>query len=41
MVKKFRDEFEAAIERGREAAPGPLDRPHADADGPVTTGVMA
>jgi NADH-quinone oxidoreductase subunit F len=39
MVKKFRGEFEAAIEGGRESAPGPLDRPHADADGPVTAGV--
>ncbi len=41
MVSKFRDEFEAAIARGHEAGPGPLDRVHADTDGPVTAGVIA
>jgi NADH-quinone oxidoreductase subunit F len=40
MVKKFRGEFEAAIEAARVPGPGELDRVHADVDGPVTTGVF-
>ena len=31
MVKKFRDEFEAAIDAGRAAAPRPLDESATDA----------
>jgi hypothetical protein len=30
MVAKFRDEFEAAIEAGRDAAPRPLDESPTD-----------
>src|SRR4051794_22692624 len=37
MVAKFRDEFEAAIEAGREAAPRPLDESPTDVK-PVTLG---
>jgi NADH-quinone oxidoreductase subunit F len=40
MVKKFRGEFEAAIEAGREAAPRPLDESRVDA-GPVPLGAGA
>jgi NADH-quinone oxidoreductase subunit F len=41
MVAKFREEFEEAMTRAIETAPGPLDRPHDAVDGPVTTGVPA
>jgi NADH-quinone oxidoreductase subunit F len=37
MVKKFRGEFEAAIEAARVAAPGPIDVAGADAP-PLTVG---
>ena len=40
MVEKFRDEFEAAIEAGRAAAPRPLDESTTDAR-PVPLGVSA
>ena len=40
MVKKFRDEFEEAIAKTREAAPGPLDVAGADAP-PVVLGATA
>jgi NADH-quinone oxidoreductase subunit F len=40
MVKKFRGEFEAAIEAAREAPPGPVDEPPADVP-PIPTGVGA
>jgi NADH-quinone oxidoreductase subunit F len=40
MVKKFRGEFEAAIEAGRAAAPRPLDQAPADAK-PVPLEVTA
>jgi NADH-quinone oxidoreductase subunit F len=40
MVKKFRGEFEAAIEASREALPGPVDEPPADVP-PIPTGVGA
>ena len=39
MVKKFRGEFEQAIERAREGGPGELD--HSDIDRPLTTGAQA
>ena len=39
MVKKFRGEFEEAIERARERGPGELD--HSDIDRPLTTGAQA
>jgi hypothetical protein len=38
MVAKFRDEFEAAIEGGRAAAPRPLDESATDAS-PTPLGV--
>ena len=40
MVQKFRGEFEAAIEAGREAAPRPLDESRVDAS-PVPLGAGA
>jgi NADH-quinone oxidoreductase subunit F len=40
MVKKFRDEFEAAIEAGRATAPRPLDESPADA-APIPMGAGA
>jgi NADH-quinone oxidoreductase subunit F len=39
MVKKFRDEFEAALESAREPGEGELD--HSDVDGPLTMGGVA
>jgi hypothetical protein len=39
-VRKFRGEFEAAIEAAREAPPGPVDEPPADVP-PIPTGVGA
>ena len=35
MVRKFRDEFEEAIERAREAGPAPIDVSHVDLGVPV------
>jgi NADH-quinone oxidoreductase subunit F len=40
MVKKFRGEFEATIERARQAPPGPLDQPPADVAA-IPTGLAA
>jgi NADH-quinone oxidoreductase subunit F len=40
MVKKFRGEFEAAIEAARQAPPGELDQPPADV-ATLPTGVPA
>jgi NADH-quinone oxidoreductase subunit F len=40
MVKKFRGEFEAAIEAARQAPPGPIDEPPADTP-PIPTGIAA
>jgi NADH-quinone oxidoreductase subunit F len=40
MVRKFRGEFEAAVEAAREAPPGPVDEPPADVP-PIPTGVGA
>ena len=40
MVKKFRDEFEEAIEAGRAASPGPLDESATDSR-PVPLGAGA